>query len=84
MLCKYPKGRQPKQMPAMLLRDFDIELCDVNNNWSTAFEIKDNMKMLIELTASEMPVTGCRLKINRAWGEEKAHVFAFDVSAILQ
>jgi hypothetical protein len=80
MLCKYPKGRQPKQMPAMLLRDFDIEICDKNGVWTKAFEVRDNAKRFIELFAVKNEVIGCKLIVIRTWGDQKAHVFAFDVS----
>jgi len=80
MLCQYPKDRQPEQMPPMLARDFDIELCDSEGNWTTAFEFRDNIKRLIELANLFEEVTGCRLRIRRTWGGEKAHVFGFDVA----
>ncbi len=80
MLCKYPKGRQPKQMPAMLIRDFDIEICDENGVWSKAFEVRENNKRLVEFSELDMKITACRLVIKRAWGDEKAHVFAFDLN----
>ncbi|MBK3519016.1 FAD-dependent oxidoreductase [Carboxylicivirga marina] len=80
MLCKYPKGRQPKQMPAMLLRDFDIEIVDESGVWTKVFEVRDNAKRFIELFTVKKEVRACKLKVIRTWGDQKAHVFAFDVS----
>ena len=80
MLCRYPKDQAPESMPPMLARDFDIELCDSEGHWTTAFELRDNCKRLIELTDLPAGITGCRLRIRRTWGGEKAHVFAFDVA----
>jgi len=80
MLCRYPKDKPPESMPPMLARDFDIELRDVEGSWSTAFEIRDNHKRLITLTTLPEGITGCRLRIRRSWGGQKAHVFAFDVT----
>jgi len=80
MLCRYPKDQAPEQMPEMLGRDFDIELCDAEGDWSTAFEVRDNHKRLVVLTAFPGGITGCRLRIGRSWGGGKTHVFAFDVA----
>ncbi|HKL20389.1 MAG TPA: hypothetical protein VJ904_01210, partial [Tichowtungia sp.] len=80
MLCRYPKDQPPASMPAMLARDFDMECCDENGNWSTACEIRDNIKRLVQLNFSAPAVTGCRLRILRSWGDQDAHVMAFDVS----
>ncbi len=67
-------------MPAMLARDCDIELCDAEGRWSTAFERRDNHRRLIALTDLPEGITGCRLRIRRGWGGGNAHVFAFDVA----
>jgi len=80
MLCRYPKDQQPEPMPAMLARDFDIDVCDAEGRWSTAFELRDNHKRLITLTGLPDGITGCRLRIRRSWGGGRAHVFAFDVA----
>jgi len=80
MLCRYPKDQQPEPMPAMLARDFDVELRDAEGRWSTAFERRDNHKRLTTLTDLPEGITGCRLRIRRSWGGGKAHVFAFDVA----
>jgi len=80
MLCRRPKDCPPVSMPSMLARDFDIELCDASGQWYVAFEIRDNHKRLITRTDLPESLTGCRLRIHRTWGGEKAHVFAFDVA----
>jgi len=80
MLCRYPKDQPAVSMPAMLARDLDVECCDASGNWATMHEIRDNRKRLIILAGTEQPTTGCRLRIIRAWGEQDAHVMAFDAS----
>lgn len=79
MLCRYPKDQTPEQMPPMLARDIDIELCDDEGNWIMAFELRDNCKRLIELQGFKYEVTGCRMRIQRTWGGGDAHIFAFDL-----
>ena len=81
MLCRYPKDQSPQPMPAMLARDLDIELCDAKERWTTGVEIRDNHRRLITVTDLPEGITGCRLRIRRSWGGEKAHVFAFDVTS---
>jgi hypothetical protein len=81
MPCRYPRDRHPVKMPAMLARDFDVGVRDADGHWTVVAEIRDNRKRLISLSLSEQAITGCRLRIGRAWGGEQAHVFAFDVQA---
>ena len=82
MLCCYPTDREPARMPAMLARDLDVEVRAPDGEWKTAAAIRDNRRRLVTLELGADPVTGCRLVVRRAWGEDgRAHVFAFDARA---
>jgi hypothetical protein len=79
MLCRYPKKELVKTLPPMLVKQFQIEVCDVDGRRQIIHDIQDNRRRLLELALPDTPITVCRLIIGQTWGFEKAHVFAFDV-----
>jgi hypothetical protein len=78
MRCNYPKDYPPAQMPSMLARDFDIEICS-GNIWQTVYQIKDNHLRLVTLDLPDATVSACRLYLKSAWGGDKTHVFSFEL-----
>jgi FAD-dependent oxidoreductase family protein len=78
MPCRFPKKGNTVEMPTMLLRDFDILAADVNGEFKTVMQVKDNWKRYLSFNMKIS--TNCvRLVVKRSWGEDKTHIFGFDV-----
>ena len=69
-----------KEMPAMLARDFSVEIFN-DGKWTEVACEKDNWCRLWRV---KFPPVGCqaaRLKITSVWGEKSdAHIFSFELS----
>jgi hypothetical protein len=78
MPCWYPLEGNQVEMPAPLARDFDLEFLDSAGLWQTAAQVRDNARRLLRLPL-EVETSALRLKLLRAWGEDRAHIMGFDV-----
>lgn len=66
-----------KDMPGMLARSFKLEACDKKGNWTTVYEDNNNILRLRKVSFAPVQAKALRLTV-KAWGDGKAHVFAFD------
>ena len=66
------------EMPSKMVRDFHIEVLQ-KKEWVTVYECKDNFRRLVKASFDPVSTKAVRLVVDRTWGAEKAHVFAFDV-----
>ena len=72
-------GEDVREMPAMLARDFRIEIRR-NGTWQIAAEIRDNPRRLVFIDLAGMRGDAVRLVAERAWKAElPLHVFGFEV-----
>jgi hypothetical protein len=78
MPCWYPLEGNAVEMPAMLPRDFDLEVLDSRGAWQAAAQVRDNPQRLVRL-ALDVETNGVRLKLLRPWSGERGHVMAFEV-----
>ena len=46
----------------------------------TVAQVKDNYKRLVKLSFDSVQTDAVRIVVEKTWGAEKAHVFAFDVN----
>ena len=75
--CNYPDKYPPVKMPAMLARDFDVDIC-CKGKWKTVCSNKNNRRRLVMLDLPQEPMTGCRLRLKSAWGGGKMHIYSFE------
>ena len=47
--------------------------------WVTVAQIKDNYKRLVKLSLDPVQTDAVRIVVEKTWGAEKSHIFAFDV-----
>ena len=47
--------------------------------WITVAQVKDNYKRLVKLSFDPAQTDAVRIVVEKTWGAEKAHIFAFDV-----
>lgn len=64
-------------MPSEMAKDFHIEAL-VGKNWVKVFEAKDNYRRLFKAEFETVEAKALRVVVDKTWGGEKAHVFAFD------
>ena len=72
------------QVPPMMTRDWHIDVRVKTGRksyeWKTVYTEKDNWNRLRKVSFEpQSAVYGIRLVVDKTWGAEKAHVFAFDV-----
>ena len=82
------------EMPSEMVRDFLVQVRVPAKNrkerkqfatdsstgeWITVAHVKDNYKRLVKLSFDPVQTDAVRLVVEKTWGAEKAHVFAFDV-----
>ena len=79
MRCNYPKDYPPVTMPAMLAKDFVVEVYS-ENKWKVVHHIKDNRHRLVMLDLEKEVIGACRLRLKSAWGQSKMHVYSFEVA----
>ena len=47
--------------------------------WVTVAQVKDNYKRLVKLSLDPVQTDAVRIVVEKTWGAEKSHIFAFDV-----
>ena len=77
MPCSYPQKGGAHRVPASLIRDFRLETCDQNGNWTLAHHAHDNRQRLVKIPLQKS-VYGLRLTPETTWGADGARVFAFE------
>ena len=81
-------------MPSEMAREFHIQVrvpaankkqakeYAANPNageWKTVATVKDNFRRLVKLSFDAVETDGVRIVVDKTWGSDKAHIFAFDV-----
>ena len=70
-------------LPGMMARDWRLEVQVKTGRksyeWKTVYAEGDNYRRLRKVTFDPVEVYGMRLIVDKTWGRDKAHVFAFDV-----
>ena len=80
-------------MPSEMAREFHIQVRVPATNkkqakahanpsageWKTVATVKDNFRRLVKLQFDAVETDGVRIVVDKTWGAEKAHIFAFDV-----
>ena len=82
------------KMPSEMARDFHIQVRVPATNkkqakefaanptageWKTIATVNDNFRRLVKLPIDNIKTDGIRLVVDKTWGADKAHIFAFDV-----
>ena len=82
------------EMPSEMARDFLVQVRVPAKNrkerrlfaadssageWITVAQVKDNYKRLVKLSFDSVQTDAVRIVVEKTWGAEKAHIFAFDV-----
>ncbi|MBQ6822822.1 MAG: FAD-dependent oxidoreductase, partial [Bacteroidales bacterium] len=65
-------------MPPMMARGFRLDL-RVGGKWQTVYEDTENFLRLRKVSFAPVKADAARLVVTSTWGDEKAHVFAFDI-----
>jgi hypothetical protein len=47
--------------------------------WKTVATVKNNFRRLVKLSFDAVETDGVRIVVDKTWGADKAHIFAFDV-----
>ena len=81
-------------MPSEMVRDFRVEVRvpaadkkgrklqaadPMAGEWKTVATVKDNYRRLVKLDFDAVETDGVRIVVDKTWGADKAHIFAFDV-----
>lgn len=66
-------------MPPMMARGFRMDL-RVGGKWQTVYEDTENFLRLRKVSFAPVKADAARLVVTSTWGDEKAHVFAFDIN----
>ena len=68
------------EMPSEMARDFIVQVrVPAKKTWVTVAQVKDNYKRLVKLSLDPVQTDAVRIVVEKTWGAEKAHIFAFDV-----
>jgi hypothetical protein len=82
------------EMPSEMTRDFLVQVRVPAKNkkerklfaadpsageWVTVVQVKDNYKRLVKLSFDLVQTDAVRIVVEKTWGADKAHIFAFDV-----
>jgi len=91
---KLEETSERSPMPSEMARDFRVEvrlpakskkdskIFAKNPNageWKTVATVKDNFRRLVKLEFDAVQTDAVRIVVDKTWGSEKAHIFAFDV-----
>ena len=81
-------------MPSEMVRDFRVQVRvpaadkkgrklqaadPMAGEWKTVATVKDNYRRLVKLDFDAVETDGVRIVVDKTWGANKAHIFAFDV-----
>jgi hypothetical protein len=80
MPANYPLDMPPVGTPANLIRAFRIEILGEDGSWQAAAHVTDNHQRLLRIPL-DVSARAVRFIPDATWGAEKAHLFAFEVSA---
>lgn len=65
-------------MPPMMARGFRLDL-RVGGKWQTVYEDTENFLRLRKVSFAPVKADAARLVVTSTWGDDKAHIFAFDI-----
>ena len=65
-------------MPAKMARDFHVEVLQ-GKEWVTVYSATDNYRRLVKADFAPVKTKAVRLVVDKVWGADEAHIFAFDV-----
>jgi len=74
----YPLDRQPRPVPATMIKQFRIDAKNDDDTWTTVFREDNNYQRLVRVPV-EVQTTAIRFVPEATWGADRAHVFAMDV-----
>ena len=91
---KLEETSERSSMPSEMAREFRVEVRVPATNrkaqkmnakspeageWKTVATAKDNYRRLVKLDFDAVQTDAVRIVVDKTWGAEKAHIFAFDV-----
>jgi len=91
---KLEETSERSPMPSEMAREFRVEVRVPATNrkaqkmnakspeageWKTVATVKDNYRRLVKLNFDAVQTDAVRIVVDKTWGAEKAHIFAFDV-----
>ncbi len=91
---KLEETSERSSMPSEMAREFRVEVRVPATNrkaqkmnakspeageWKTVATVKDNYRRLVKLDFDAVQTDAVRIVVDKTWGAEKAHIFAFDV-----
>jgi hypothetical protein len=79
MLCNRFYHMEPFGFPRTMLRSFRLEYRDETGAWRLAAAITNNIQRLVVIPV-ECMTRAVRLVPEETWGDDTAHLFAFDVT----
>ena len=77
MPCWYPSQGTTVKMPAMLAREYALEMLDSVGNWQRVVHITENYKRLVKIPL-DFETRAIRFVPLSSWGEDRIHVMAFE------
>ena len=80
MPSNYPLEAEPATVPKTLIRDFRVETLDENGAWNVIAREENNYQRLVRIKTG-IQAQAVRFIPESTWGDDHAHVFAWDVSS---
>jgi hypothetical protein len=78
MPCWYPKEGTTVKMPAMLAREFALEIQAAGGDWQRVFTTADNSQRLLKIAFAH-EARAVRFIPLAGWGQGRVHLMAFDL-----
>jgi len=75
---RFPKKGNKVEMPAVLLRDFEVMVQEADGQFTTILTVENNCRRYLAIDLNVC--SSClRIVVRKSWGAEKVHVLGFDV-----
>lgn len=78
MPCSYPLQGRRERIPPQMTRAFELQVQDPAGAWQTVHRTEDNYQRLVRIPLS-VEASAVRFVPLAGWGDERVHVFGFDV-----
>jgi len=78
MASNYPLNMEPITTPKTMLRAFRVEALGENETWEVVVREENNYQRLVKLE-TDIQTRAVRFIPEATWGDERVHVFAWDV-----
>lgn len=78
MPCNYPLNDHSFHVPDTMVKDFEIQALNSDENWESVIQVKNNYQRLVRLS-TDINTMAVRFIPLSTWGAEKVHVFSFDI-----